>query len=322
MNRRIHTVDVFTATPLKGNPVAVILDSDGLSTEQMQAIANWTNLSETTFINPDPHPTGEGDQPQHDRLRSGTPDKAHGGGALSGGHSPLNTPPASPPHHYHIRIFTPRAELPFAGHPTIGSAHAVLSAGLVTPHNGIITQHSAVGPVEVAVPDDWRESGLSFRLPPHQISAAPEPETLTAALGLAPLAPPAIVNVGPKWVIAQLADEASVRTLTPDLAALAAYDVRHATTGLTIFAASPDGAVTVRSFAPADGIAEDPVCGSGNGAVAAYRLNLGQTGEGDGYTASQGREVGRDGSITIRYAADGIHVGGRAVTVVEGVLTA
>lgn len=300
MSRRIHTVDVFTATPFKGNPVAVILDSAGLTTEQMQAIANWTNLSETTFINPDP--------PLQGRVTGEA-----GGGAPSSGY---------PPHHYHIRIFTPRAELPFAGHPTIGSAHAVLSAGLVTPQNGIITQHSAVGPVEIAVPDDWRDSGLSFRLPPHQISPAPEPEVLAVAIGAPLLAAPAIVNVGPKWVIAELADEASVRTLTPDLAALAAYDRRHATTGLTIFAASPDGAVTVRSFAPADGIAEDPVCGSGNGAVAAYRLGLGQTGEGIAYTASQGREVGRDGHIAIRYAADGIHVGGRAVTVVEGLLRA
>lgn len=315
MSRRIHTVDVFTAIPLKGNPVAVILDSEGLSTEQMQAIANWTNLSETTFINPDPSSTGEEDQAQHDRLRSGTPDKTQGGGAVS---------ETSAPHHYAIRIFTPRAELPFAGHPTIGSAHAVLEAGLVTPHNGIITQHSAVGPVEIAVPDDWRDAGLSFRLPPHQISAAPEAQALVAAISSPLLAAPAIVNVGPKWVIAQLADEASVRNLAPDLAALAAYDIRHATTGLTVFAVDGSGAVTVRSFAPADGIAEDPVCGSGNGAVAAYRLEQGQTGQGIAYTASQGREVGRDGNIAIRYAAEdkgtAIHVGGRAITVVRGLL--
>lgn len=297
MSRRIHTVDVFTAVPLMGNPVAVVLDSEGLTSEQMQAIANWTNLSETTFINPDPplqaRGTGEA-----------------GGAATSSGHSP---------HDYHIRIFTPRAELPFAGHPTIGSAYAVLSTGLVTPGNGIITQHSAVGAVEVAVPDNWREAGLSFRLPPHQISPAPEPEALAAAIGAPLLAPPAIVNVGPRWVIAELADEASVRGLAPDLTALATYDRTHATTGLTIFAVHGNSA-TVRSFAPADGIAEDPVCGSGNGAVAAYRLGLGQTGEGDAYAASQGREVGRDGTVTIRYAADGIHVGGRAVTVVEGTL--
>jgi len=280
--RRIHTVDVFTATPLKGNPVAVILDGDGLTDDQMQAIANWTNLSETTFV----LPSGQG------------------------------------PSHYALRIFTPRAELPFAGHPTIGSAHALLAAGLVTPDNGIITQHSAVGPVEVAVPDDWREAGLSFRLPPHQISPAPEPEALAAALGTVPLAPPAIVNVGPRWVIVEAADHGVVERLQPDYAALADYDRRHATTGLTIFGHTGDeaGTLVVRSFAPADGIDEDPVCGSGNGAVAAYRQAVGKAGEGDSYTASQGFAVGRAGRVNIRYAADGIHVGGRAVTVVEGQL--
>ncbi|QJQ33232.1 PhzF family phenazine biosynthesis protein [Sphingomonas lacunae] len=296
MIRRIHTVDVFTSTPLKGNPVAVVLDAHGLSTGEMQAIANWTNLSETTFILPPP-------------PRKGT-------GQAGGGADPADTAPAD----YHIRIFTPRAELPFAGHPTIGSAHALLSAGLVTPRNGILIQHSAVGPVEVAVPADWREAGLSFRLPPHQISPAPDPDALTAALGTPPLAPPAIVNVGPRWVIAELSDGATVRALSPDLACLAAYDRRHATTGLTVFAADGQGRVAVRSFAPADGIAEDPVCGSGNGAVAAYRLNLAQTAVGHAYLASQGREVGRDGTIAIRYAADGIHVGGQAVTVIEGQL--
>lgn len=296
MSRRIHTVDVFTAVPLMGNPVTVVLDSEGLTSDQMQAIANWTNLSETTFINPDPPLQGRGTGEA-------------GGAAPSSGR---------PSHDYRIRIFTPRAELPFAGHPTIGSACAVLSAGLVTPDKGIITQHSAVGAVEIAVPDNWREAGLSFRLPPHQISPAPAPETLAAAIGAPLLAPPAIVNVGPRWVIAQLANEPTVRSLAPDLASLAAYDVAHATTGLTVFAIASSGQATVRSFAPADGIAEDPVCGSGNGAVAAYRLSLAQTGAGDSYTASQGREVGRDGTIAIRYAADGIHVGGRAVTVVVG----
>lgn len=282
--RRIHTVDVFTAVPFLGNPVAVILDGEGLTTAQMQTIANWTNLSETTFVT----------------LADGGAD-------------------------YHLRIFTPRTELPFAGHPTIGSAHALLAAGLIAPHQGIVTQHCAVGAVEIAVPDDWRTAGLSFRLPAHQISPAPDPAALTAALGATPLALPAIVNVGPRWVIAQLADEATVRGLTPDYAALAAYDTAHRTTGLTLFSANPDGGVTVRSFAPADGINEDPVCGSGNGAVAAYRLEQGQAGAGDSYTASQGREVARDGTVRIAYAAGSdataIHVGGRAVTVVEGLLS-
>lgn len=275
--RRIHTVDVFTGTPLLGNPVAVILDGEGLTAEAMQAIANWTNLSETTFVLP-----------------------ASAAGA-----------------DYQLRIFTPRAELPFAGHPTIGSAHAILEAGLAMPKDGRIVQQCGVGLVEIAVPDDWREAGLSFRLPAASFSDAPEPDLLAEALGAPLVAPPRIVDVGPRWVIAELAAGDAVAAVAADLAVLANYDRRHRTTGLTIFGMGSDGPI-VRSFAPADGIAEDPVCGSGNGAVAAYRLAAGQVGEGDAYVARQGMSVGRNGRVTIRYAADGIHVGGRAVTVVRG----
>lgn len=279
--RRIHTVDVFTDTPFLGNPVAVILDGGGLTIEAMQAIANWTNLSETTFV----------------------------------------LPPSVDGADYQLRIFTPRAELPFAGHPTIGSAHAILEAGLAVPRDGRIVQQCGVGLVEIAVPQTWREEGLSFRLPAASFSDAPEPELLVRALGAPLLAPPRIVDVGPRWVIAELADGDAVAAVVADLALLADYDRRHSTTGITIFGAGKDGPV-VRSFAPADGIAEDPVCGSGNGAVAAYRLAAGQVGEGDAYVARQGMSVGRNGRVTIRYAADGIHVGGRAVTCVEGVIRA
>lgn len=278
--RRIHTVDVFTGTPFLGNPVAVILDGEGLTTEAMQAIANWTNLSETTFVLP-----------------------ASAGGA-----------------DYHLRIFTPRAELPFAGHPTIGSAHAILEAGLAVPKDRRIVQQCGVGLVEIAVPEKWREEGLSFRLPAASFSDAPEPDLLARALGAVPVGPPQIVDVGPRWVIAELADGDAVAAVAADLVLLADYDRRHRTTGLTIFGMGSDGPI-VRSFAPADGIAEDPVCGSGNGAVAAYRLAAGQVGEGDAYFARQGMSVGRNGRVTIRYGADGIHVGGRAVTCVEGLLS-
>ena len=285
--RRIHTVDVFTDTPFRGNPVAVILDAEGLTGEQMQAIANWTNLSETTFV----------------------------------------LPAADSVADYTLRIFTPRCELPFAGHPTIGSAHAILCAGLATPKDGELIQHCAKGLIAIAVPDDWREAGLSFRLPAHSSTPAPEPDLLHRALGASVpfVHAPTIVDVGPRWAIAQYGDEATIRALTPDFAALADYDRTHGSTGLTVFAeAGHDGngecALVVRSFAPADGINEDPVCGSGNGAVAAFRLDHGAAAEGDSYVASQGREVGRDGTVAIRYADGGIHVGGKAVTCVEGLI--
>ncbi len=278
-------VDVFTSVPFMGNPVAVVFDADGLDVAAMQRIANWTNLSETTFV----------------------------------------LTPTDPAADYRLRIFTPKAELPFAGHPTIGSAHAVLEAGLAKPNNGKLVQQCGVGLVQITVPDNWQHDGLSFQLPPHQMVIAPDADTLHAALGSdAPFVhPPAIVDVGPRWVIVQYAVGATVRGLTPDLLVLADYDRAHGTTGLTVFAGDSDspGNIVVRSFAPADGIAEDPVCGSGNGCVAAYRRENGLSRDCDSYVASQGREVGRDGIIRIRYADGSIHVGGCAVTCVDGRIT-
>jgi PhzF family phenazine biosynthesis protein len=121
-------------------------------------------------------------------------------------------------------------------------------------------------------------------------------------------------------VIGEVTSAQALSALAPDLAALADYDRAQGTTGLTLFAITPQG-ISVRSFAPADGIAEDPVCGSGNGAVAAYRLLKGQIGDGDTYLASQGREVGRDGQVHIRIEGADVHVGGVCVTCVTGSLS-
>jgi PhzF family phenazine biosynthesis protein len=275
--RPFRQVDVFTAVALKGNPVAVILDAAGLTTEHMQAIANWTNLSETTFVT----------------------------AATEAGAD------------YAVRIFTPRCELPFAGHPTLGTAHAVIEAGLATPTNGKIIQQCAVGLVEVS----QIEGRLSFRLPRYGFADAPAPAALHAALGEGAIkGTPLIVDVGPRWVIAELSSSAVLDQLSPDLIALAAYDLAHGSTGLTVYAVSDDGAVSVRSFAPSDGIAEDPVCGSGNAAVAAYRLHLGQIDGGSAYSASQGRQIGRDGHISVRIDGEDIHVGGHCITVVDGII--
>ena len=273
-SRAFMQIDVFTTVALKGNPVAVVLDGAGLDDAAMQQFANWTNLSETTFVLPATDPAAD----------------------------------------YRLRIFTPKSELPFAGHPTLGSAHAMIAAGLATTRDATLVQQCAVGLVEVGVGED----GLSFRLPPAQIDPAPEPGLLAQALGSEPLAPPQVVNVGPRWVIAEMPSEAAVRGCTPDLGILAAYDRAHGVTGQTIFARTAHGDAVVRSFAAGDGIAEDPVCGSGNGAVAAYRRWSG-SGEGD-YTASQGREIGRDGVIGVRFNGGEIYVGGQCVTVIEGVV--
>jgi PhzF family phenazine biosynthesis protein len=273
--RAFKQVDVFTSIALKGNPVAVILDAEGISAAQMQAIANWTNLSETTFVTP----------------------------ATEAGAD------------YAVRIFTPKSELPFAGHPTLGTAHAVIEAGLAKSKDGRILQQCAVGLVEVS----QAATGLSFRLPRYSQEEAPEAEVLATALGDGAIkGVPHIVNVGPRWVIAELASAAVVADLIPDYSLLADYDRRHGTTGLTVYAEKCDGDIIVRSFAPADGITEDPVCGSGNAAVAAYRLHIGQLSAGSSYTASQGQQVGRDGHVHVRIEGADIHVGGDCVTVVDG----
>lgn len=273
--RAFKQVDVFTAIPLKGNPVAVILDAEGLSTEEMQAIANWTNLSETTFVVP---VTERGAD-------------------------------------YAVRIFTPRSELPFAGHPTLGTAHAVIEAGLASFTNGKIVQQCTAGLVEISQVG----GGLSFRLPRYSYKDAPEVAMLSSALGGGTIiGDPLIIDTGPRWVIAQLSCVDDIETLDPDLAALAAYDGRHGSQGITVYAETGGGDIVVRTFAPSDGVAEDPVCGSGNAAVAAFRLRLGQIEADSSYTASQGRQVGRDGHVHVRIDGDAIHVGGECVTVIEG----
>ena len=275
--RAFKQVDVFTSRALYGNPVAVVLDSNGLTDEDMQQMANWTNLSETTFV----------------------------------------LPPENPAASYRVRIFTPRAELPFAGHPTLGTAHAVLEAGIAQPRGGKLVQECAVGLVDVTV----GETKLSFRLPRYAAGEADDATRIVNAIGGAAVVKgtPQTLDVGPRWVIAEMISTDAVAHLEPDLAALADYDRRHGTTGLTVFAAD-DAGTLVRSFAPADGIAEDPVCGSGNGAVAAYRLLAGQIGDGDRYIASQGLQVGRDGYVHVRIDGTDVHVGGQCVTCIDGSL--
>ncbi len=272
--RKFSQVDVFTSVPYKGNPVAVVLDGDGLSDAEMQSFANWTNLSETTFV----------------------------------------LPPTDPAADYRVRIFTPKADLPFAGHPTLGTAHAVIEAGIAMPKAGKLVQQCAVGLVELTVAD----GSLSFRLPRYAVADAPDQAEAIAWIGGAAISGPAkAVDVGPVWLIAQLAEIAALENLQHDPARLTAYYEQYGLTGATLFAAHGDR-VVVRSFAPGDGIPEDPVCGSGNGAVAAYRLVEGQIGDGSAYRASQGRQLGRDGWIDIRIDGADIHVGGECVTCVRG----
>ncbi|MFM5954323.1 MAG: PhzF family phenazine biosynthesis protein [Novosphingobium sp.] len=271
-SRNFKQVDVFTAVPYKGNPVAVVLDAEGLSDAEMQTLALWTNLSETTFVLPASDPGAD----------------------------------------YHVRIFTPKAELPFAGHPTLGTAHAVLEAGLASAENGRLVQQCAVGLVDLVVGG----GGLSFRLPRHALTELTDSEA-TAWIGAELKGAAQAVDVGPVWLVAELAEVAALENLDHDPARLTRYYESQGMTGATLFAVDGDR-VVVRSFAPGDGIPEDPVCGSGNGAVAAFRFAAGQVRDGSAYVASQGRQCGRDGYVSVRIAGADIHVGGQCVTCIDG----
>lgn len=285
----IKTVDVFTSIPFKGNPVAVVLDATSLSTDQMQQIASWTNLSETTFIVP-----------------------ATAAGA-----------------DYHVRIFTPGAELPFAGHPTIGTAHALLEAGMIEAKAGGLVQQCAAGLIKLQVSHaSDGQRWISFDLPEAKFTAldADQARELEAILGT-PLdaeRPPCLVDVGARWVVAQLSCAQAVLATKPDLQRMKLQDGKGRHTGVVIFGkhAQPAPAgIEVRAFAPAHGVNEDPVCGSGNGSVAAYIRQTGQTADfGNTLLATQGAAVGRAGQLRLTISENAIRVGGNAITCVDGSL--
>lgn len=273
-------VDVFTGVPFKGNPVAVVHDADGLTTGQMQEIARWTNLSETTFVC----------APSDERAD------------------------------YRLRIFTPASELPFAGHPTVGSAHAVLRGGLRPRAPGRLVQECGKGLVNLRVEGER----IFFELPEPSLRDPTVEEWAGAAdaLGISAeeVVAGAVIDVGPVWLTLQLKDADLVRSLRPDQALVAA--VTPGSTGLNVFGLEREGAETqleVRSFAPTQGVAEDPVCGSGNGCVAALVRREGLLGR-NSYVATQGRCIGRDGRIEVKFEDGAIWVGGQAVTCVEGTL--
>jgi PhzF family phenazine biosynthesis protein len=277
-------VDVFTTVPFKGNPVAVVFDGDQVPQEEAQVIARWTNLSETTFVCVPTHPAAD----------------------------------------YRLRIFTPRSELPFAGHPTIGSAHAVLRHGLKPRTPDRLVQECLKGLVSLRIDDDR----ILFALPVcvHREPTAEQLATVASALGIAAsdILRASIVDVGPVWFTLQVPEARTVIAMQPDMEKLAAL-APAGVTGVTVFGLYPKGSpadLEVRSFAPSQGVPEDPVCGSGNGCVAAVirRDNVRTFSR---YVAAQGRCLGRDGRVHVHYADDGtIWLGGSAVTCVEGTLTA
>lgn len=278
-------VDVFTAKPLLGNPLAVVLDADGLSSADMQRIAAWTNLSETAFVLP-------ATQPQAD---------------------------------YRLRIFTPRTELPFAGHPSVGAAHALIESERIKDKTALI-QECAAGLLPLRVSGDGTERRIFVRAPRATLHDADDDVIAAAQTALAAqISAPRIVSNGPQFLICHLQDEARVRALKPDLAAIAALCRKISAVGVVAFARShgAEYALVVRVFCPADGIPEDPVTGAANAAIGAYLHRTGRLGEiGTHYRVSQGREIGRDGyvDVCVDSASGDVEIGGQSVTCVDGTL--
>jgi PhzF family phenazine biosynthesis protein len=266
-------VDVFAPGPKPGNPVAVVHDADALSTEQMQSFANWTNLSETTFL-----------------LK-----------------------PTDPDADYRLRIFTPRAELPFAGHPTLGSAHAWLANGGRPRSEGQMVQECGAGLVSV------RQHGpdLAFAAPPLRKSGPVEQAVLDQALSGLGIGPEQVlgsnwVDNGPGWLGIRLASAQEVLALKPDFAAMG--DLLVGVIGP--FGGDGPADFEVRAFAPGVDVPEDPVTGSVNAGLAQWLFAEGQV---DGsYTVRQGTALGRGGQLNISREGGIIWVGGACRTVIPG----
>lgn len=266
-------VDVFAPGPKAGNPVAVVHDADGLTTEQMQSFANWTNLSETTFLLKPSHPEAD----------------------------------------YRLRIFTPASELPFAGHPTLGSAHAWLEEGGQPFRDGELLQECEAGLVKI------RRAGtdLAFAAPPLVRSDAVEPgvlEQAVASLGVdaGQVMGSNWVDNGPGWLGIRLESAEQVLELQPDFALM--DQLRVGVIGG--YAEGGPADFEVRAFVPGFGIPEDPVTGSLNAGLAQWLLSEGTVG--GSYTVQQGTVLGRGGLVTVSVEDEDIWIGGTSRAVVSG----
>jgi PhzF family phenazine biosynthesis protein len=287
MSLPFRQVDVFSPLPTSGNPVAVVHDADGLTDDQMAAFARWTNLSETTFLLT---PTDGG--------RAGGAD-------------------------YRVRIWTPGGELPFAGHPTLGTAHAWLEAGGEARGQGVI-QECGVGLVrlrrELVGQGQEQRQRLAFAGPPLLRSGAVDGTDVARIaralrIDVSDVVRSAWVDNGPGWVAVQLRDAEAVLALEPDLAAMG--DLKLGVVGEHHAGDSPgEPAVEVRAFVPSIGVGEDPVTGSLNAGIGQW---LGGDVLPSSYVAAQGTVLGRTGRVHVEKLPDGeVWVGGDTVTTIVG----
>jgi PhzF family phenazine biosynthesis protein len=286
MKRRYLQLDVFAGHPGDGNPLAVVLDAQDLDDATMQAIAKWTRLPETTFV------------------------------------FPATQPGAS----YRIRIFSPRREVPFAGHPSVGTAHAVLEAGLAVPRDGLLVQEGIAGLLPLRVVGEGRTRTIAVRTPRArvvEVASAQDPRLAPALRGL-PLGalPPALMDGGRRWWLAELADETALRAAQPDWDAVARLAVDTESMGLFVYARSDDPVYyyAVRAFVGAPARFEDAASGAANATLAAWLASRDALPSADGrYRVSQGREVGHDAIIDLHVDAEGeVWSGGRVCDVVRG----
>lgn len=284
---RYLQLDVFPGSPGGGNPLGVVFGAAALDATQMQRVARWLNIVETTFVLP---PDADGAD-------------------------------------YRLRIFMPHTEIPFAGHPTIGSAHAVLDSGFARARDGQLIQQCGAGNLPIRVEGDGALRELFVRAPAARIvREGADDASLRAALGFqarGALAP-ALVDGGRRWWVAELSDEQAVRAWQPNHAAIKALARADACMGLCVFArcANRDYDIVVRAFPAGAGIVEDPASGAANGLIAAYIAQREPNGKlARGYRVSQGREMGHDAALVTRIDADGtVWVGGRTRTVIEGTI--
>ncbi|MDQ0799187.1 PhzF family phenazine biosynthesis protein [Arthrobacter sp. SLBN-112] len=272
-NRPFHQVDVFAGKAYRGNPLAVVLDAQGLDTATMQHFANWTNLSETTFLLPAEDPRAD----------------------------------------YKVRIFTGSEEFPFAGHPTLGSAHTWLQAGGVPKSGNYVVQECGAGLVRIK-----RDAGrLAFAAPPlTRFEAVEEPirQQLADALGITAgdiLDASWLVN-GPEWIGVLLGSADQVLALAPDPVAMGNLKVGvigpHAPGG--------DADFEVRTFIPGDAMVEDPVTGNFNAGAAQWLIGSGRAPE--RYVAAQGAVLGRAGRVHVTAEDGDVWVGGESSTCIQG----
>ncbi|MDC8784954.1 PhzF family phenazine biosynthesis protein [Roseateles koreensis] len=276
--RRFAQVDVFTAMPLRGNPLAVVIDGEGLSEAAMAAFARWTNLSETTFI----------------------------------------LPPSDPAADYRVRIFTPGGELPFAGHPTLGTAHCWLMHGGIPKAKGMVVQECGIGLVRVRRVADRNKERLSFAAPPLRRSGPVEPEVHAQVLRALQVGADDVLDVqwvdnGPQWLAARLKNAEAVLALRPDFIAMAGLK-------LGVVGAYPAGSpqqFEVRAFVPGLGVPEDAVTGSLNAGLALWLQGAGLAPA--RYVAAQGAALGRAGRIYVqRDDAGEVWIGGDVTPLIEG----